>query len=210
MLNACIFQRASKAYAPMLDVTHDLHTAYARRYHMDFMPVRMTDEHRAWYLWHMARLLLGEYEYVFLIDADAAIVDDVDLRNAIVDKPMAAMWGGIAGEPKHFNMGVVYLQRDPATLAFIDHLLTYEPHIDVMTTDAWHSEGGRIVGDQWRCNELLRDNYADHITALGPHWNSIFRYSQVLEPVVMAWHSVMPLTERTAQMQRTKDNDWHW
>jgi len=213
MNNAVIVQQADSGFIAMLNLTAELHQAYAKRHRMDLVTaiVDSAPNHvMGWSRWPLLEWALWRYEYVFWIDADAAIVGDDDLRMASA-ADIGLTWGGTQGEPPHHNVGVMYLRSAPGVHYLAQKLIAETPsETPESMFGPWHGPVGRRVCDQALINELAQvDPWKLLFGTVGTRWNSIECCSRVANPVVMAWHGT-PAGEKLSAMERAKQRGWVW
>lgn len=218
MNNAVILQHA---YAPsslmfgdhtfndMLRLTYNRHSAYALAHQMDYWAFQggihwqeMPGEAGAWSKIWLMKYALKDYEYIFWIDTDAAIMDfETDLRDSVKDIHIGACVHDPAKSDylkrlnidKHVNIGVMYLHNTEATRDFIDKWLARYP-------------GEKRWAEQGSFNKLM-DEYPDTVSIIDDKWNATVNVNMVEKPVVMGWHGVSPNTTRFMQMKERLADD---
>jgi len=190
--DALILQQASWAYAPLLDITANLHARYAQRHGMAFLALRgrVLDESTPLgfdKLALMRRMIASRYRHIFWVDADAAIVGDRDLREAL-------KWGEVGmarhpGPPEHFNCGVICIRNTDGARAFLDEAMARRP-------------GGPPWFEQQILNDLAAaEPWTGIFERLDDRWNSTVNANEVDEPVIMGWHGAGDVWEKAAWMR---------
>ena len=198
----------SAVFNNMLRMTYLRHSAYAIAHKMDYWNINgdyapeMLSEAGSWAKVAMIDDCLKKgYEYVFWIDADAAIVDfGTDLRDAVKD----CEWGACEHDPeksawlkqnnvqKHINVGVMYIKSTPGTKKFVELWRGAYP-------------GPPRWAEQGAFNKLMEE-YPGVVKVIDDKWNSTVKVSEVPNPVVMGYHGI-PYGERYKMMyERYKDD----
>jgi hypothetical protein len=199
----------SGEFHEMMRLTHQRHAAYARAHQMDFWSIYgdMADgkdwRTGAWAKIHLVLKALRQgYEWAFWIDADAAIVSQIDLRTALLEGKLIggvehwADWFPKYEIPKHVNVGVLYFRNAPKTRGFLMEWLGYYP-------------GEPRWAEQGTFNKLiLMDMYKDYFELLPDRWNATVNVHQCADPIVKGWHGVAPLALRLAQMKQVFIDDF--
>jgi len=204
MNNAVIIQHVysetslGNAFSDMLRLCTQRHMAYARSHSMDYwsftggFQVGRPAESGAWAKIELMRLALNQgYEYIFWIDADAAIMDfETDLRDSVKDIDI----GACAHNPeksaflkqlkiaKHINVGVMYLRNTEKTKQFIEDWYNSYP-------------GEPRWAEQGSFNKLM-EKYPDVVKEIDDKWNSTVNVNEVQKPVVKGYHGVSPVINR--------------
>lgn len=192
----------------MLRMTYLRHSAYAIAHHMDYYNIQgdyapdMLSEAGSWAKVAMIDDSLKKgYQYVFWIDADAAIVDfETDLRDAVKDcewgacehDPAKSKWLASLKIDKHINVGVMYIKNTPGACKFIEMWRSAYP-------------GPPRWAEQGAFNKLLVE-YPGIVKVIDDKWNSTVRVSEVPKPVVCGWHGI-PYADRYRLMNEKFMND---
>jgi hypothetical protein len=192
----------------MLRLTYQRHAAYAMAHRMDHwcfqggIHPENPGEAGAWAKIHLMKMALKDYEYIFWVDADAAIMDfETDLRDAVKDidigacvhDPEKSPYLKQLGIDKHINVGVMYLRNTDLTNDFIDKWLASYP-------------GPKRWAEQGAFNELIKTIPA--VSIIDDKWNATVNVNMVKKPVVMGWHGVMPSINRFLQMKAALADDF--
>jgi ADP-heptose:LPS heptosyltransferase len=177
-----LVQQASGMHLQMLDLSHDLHNAYADRHGLTFCCVRgPVQTHRA-PVWDKVRLiqmmLAAGSEFVIWLDADTLVVrPELDVRSALRDGAPIGMcrnplpWGN---QPWHYNAGVIMVRNTSAARWFFD--------------EVWRAGGGdHPWQEQARMNELSQ-RYPNLVQPLENKWNCTKGVNSTRHPIVLAWH----------------------
>jgi hypothetical protein len=183
------------------------HSAYCAAHNIDFWNFQggkypeFDGEAGAWMKVGLIRDALKDYEYVFWIDVDAAIVDfETDLRDSVKDINIGAVshnpdksdWLKLNKIDEHINVGVIYVRNTDISNQFIDKWFESYP-------------GPKRWADQGAFNECMKE-MPEAVTCIDDKWNATINVNMVENPVVYAWHGV-PITERFLLMkQRLKDD----
>lgn len=216
-MNAVILQHSysnssivigDNAFGDMLRLSYQRHAAYASAHAMDYwnfyggVHPEHPGEAGAWAKIHLMQMALKDYEYVFWIDADAAIMDfGTDLRDSVKDinigacehNPEKSPFLKQAGIAKHINVGVMYLRNTEVTKTFIDKWIASYPGVV-----RWAEQGA--------FNNLMVE-MPDAVSVIDDKWNATVNVNMVQKPVVMAWHEVMPAVNRFLQMKSVLIDD---
>jgi len=200
--DAVILQQAWQIgpFADMLRLTYQRHAAYAWAHNMEYIAWAGCLKPELWpggwgKIWLMRLMLDLGYKHVFWIDTDAAIVDlDADLRDGLPDDKLIgacehdAAWFAQVGMSRHYNVGVLFLKNHPTTVEFLDAWIgRYPGH------ERWLEQGV--------FNEMVTGEYAGIFHPLDAKYNATFNVNEVAQPVIQAWHGVMPEARRLAMMR---------
>lgn len=195
-------------FSDMLRLTYQRHAAYSLAYKMDYWAFQggIHTEHPGeagcWSKIHLMQMALKDYEYIFWIDSDAAIMDfETDLRDSVKDinigacihDPAKSPFLASLGVAKHINVGVMYLRNTETTRTFVDKWMASYPGVP-----RWAEQGS--------FNNLIIE-MPDAVTAIDDKWNSTINVNIVEKPVVRAWHGVMPAVNRFLQMKSVLIDD---
>ena len=194
---------AGLAFVDMQRLTYPRHSAYCSAHNIDYWSFQggkypdMPGEGGAWAKVGLMKEALQDYEYVFWIDADTAIVDfETDLREAVEGNINI---GGVYHDPaksdflkqndvkKHINIGALYIRNTEVSRLFIDKWFDDFP-------------GPKRWGDQGTFNGLMKE-MPDAVTGIDDKWNATKNVNEVKNPVVMGWHGV-DYPERFSMMRR--------
>jgi hypothetical protein len=212
MTDAIIVQQASRGvWQRQLDVTAELHDAYAATHKMDLL--RAVRQLERWNRWQLVQWALEHYAYVFWIDSDAAIVGQEDLRDAVQDAPIGMVWGQDrrGAEPLTCNNGVMHLRSTAEVQAWAAEVMAHEPDVTTDFSVTWWSPAGQILYDAWITLALADDpRWRALYGRLPARWNSIAGVSEVPEPVVMAWHGYGDQEQRLQAMLAARARGWRW
>jgi hypothetical protein len=192
MRDAILLQQASPEQAILLDLTGKRHLAYAERHGIAYWTVgkRMIDENGAiyagWDKFVLIRQALGRgYEHVFWIDADAAVVGDVDLREARTDGCLGMVEH--PGPPVHFNCGVMLMRNTAQLREFLRAVWERRPG-----EHPWY--------EQTIMNEMITDGWPG-FEQLDLRWNSTFGIAEAQGPVIVGWHGGGSVGEKYGKMR---------
>lgn len=191
MRDAILLQQASPEQAILLGLTAERHAAYVERYEMAFWTVkrRMIDNEAVYAGWDklvLIRQALGRgYEHVFWIDADAAVVGDVNLREALTTGCLGMVEH--PGPPVHFNCGIMLMRNTAELRAFVREVWERRPG-----EDPWY--------EQTIMNEMIADGWPG-FERLDARWNSTFGIAEADEPVVAGWHGGGSVGEKYQKMK---------
>jgi hypothetical protein len=194
-------------FPDMQRLIYPRHSAYCASHNIDFWSLqggkypKMTGESGAWAKVGLVREALQDYEFVFWIDVDAAIMDfETDLRDACKDINI----GGVVHDPakseylkavqvqRHINVGCLYFRNTDTTRLFVDKWF-----------DAW--PGPVRWADQGAFNALTAE-IPDAVTEIDDKWNATVNVNMVEKPVVMGWHGIL-LHRRFLMMKDKLIND---
>lgn len=198
----------SHAFVDMQRLTYPRHSAYCAAHNIDFwsfqggkFPELLGGEAGAWEKVGLVKEALKDYEYVFWIDVDAAVIDfETDLRDACKDINIGACIHDPAKSDylkkykvdKHVNVGVLYVRNTEVSKAFFDKWFA-----------AW--PGPPRWADQGAFNQLMID-MPEAVTAIDDKWNATVNVNMVEKPVVLAWHGI-PLPDRFLEMKSKLSTD---
>jgi len=191
--NAILIQQASGDQVPFLQLTRERHAAYATRHGMEFWSVEDQEHPERAPNWEKIVLIqralsdAAGYEWIFWLDADTMIARlDYDLREGL--RPERDLGMVMHPNPRHFNSGVVLVKNTPATHEYFQR--------------AWDAWPGRDQPweEQVPMNRLLAAEHCPGFQTLPAEFNSTFGVNEALDPVVMAWHGLVPLSERFNRM----------
>jgi len=195
MNNACIVQQvySNSPYIAMLQLTIVRHLNYAAKHKIDYWSIisDVSDKlggvgNGGWAKISLITNALKTHDYVFWIDADAAIVDhSVDLRTAFNGGLIGACQH--PGPPVHLNVGVMFFYRDDRTFKFLDAWLRRWP-------------GELPWMEQGAFNVIAREN-RDIIFRMDDKWNSTVNVTEVVNPVIAAWHGPFTPDHRLKMMK---------
>jgi len=178
-----LVQQASGGHLQMLDISNDLHNAYAARHGLSFCCVRgpvQADRHPFWDKVRLIQMMFATgFELVVWLDADTLIVEpDVDVRTALRTGGPIGMcrnplpWGD---QPWHYNAGVIVVRNTGTARWFFD--------------EVWRA--GHVNHHPWqeqaRMNELTRQ-YPHLVQQLEDKWNCTKGVNTVRDPIIRAWH----------------------
>jgi hypothetical protein len=203
--NAVILQHvySNSSFSDMLRLCIQRHMAYANAYSMDYWAFQgglhreRVPEAGAWSKIELMKMALEKgYEYVFWIDADAAIMDfNTDLRESVKNIHIGACAHDPAKSPylqslgiqRHINVGVMYLRNTDETRKFIQAWYDSYPGIP-----RWAEQGS--------FNNLLV-TMPNIVTEIDDKWNATVNVNMVEKPVVKGYHGVMPIENRFGLMK---------
>jgi len=191
MPDAILIQQASWEQALLLDITAKRHADYALRHQMTFecLRGRLLDgvAYPGWdKLMVIRQALQAGFEHVFWIDADAAVVGDEDLRDALTSGTLGMVQH--PGPPVHFNCGVMMMKNTPGLELFLEKALSFCPGVPPW----WEQQVmiDLIASEKWFDFERLDDR-----------WNSTFTVNESPCPVVMGWHGAGDVFKKAALMR---------
>ena len=194
------------SFTDMQRLIYPRHSAYCAAHNIDFWCMQgkyaeFDGEAGAWAKVALMKEALQDYQYVFWIDVDAAIMDfETDLRNAVKDvkigavvhDPAKADWLKVNKIDRHINVGVIYLNNSEATREFIDKWYDAYP-------------GPSRWADQGAFNNLMEE-YPGIVSPIDDKWNATVNVNMVDKPVVYGWHGV-PITNRFLMMKDKLKDD---
>ena len=190
-----LLQQGRAEYAQLLDFSEPRHRAYAERHDLCYLRydgplVPSWSGH--WDQIALFRALLGQgAERIFWIDADALIVGDTDIRDGLGEADLAM--ARHPGPPEHWNIGVCCIRNGDRVRELVRAVIERGP-------------GGFPWYQQAVLNERLDGEFADvEVARLGNEWNCthcLGHFTEVREPVIVAWHSMPGLDARLDAMQR--------
>jgi len=180
--NAILIQQATGFYTQMLDLTGELHAAYAAQHGLTFWSIRGAVQVERPPTWNKILLiqmaLWTGFELVVWLDADTLIVrPEVDIRGALIDGPPIGMCRNplpLGDQPWHYNAGVMFVRNTKAARVFFDRVWNAGP-----LDHPWQ--------EQVRMNELCRE-YPEAIQPTDNKWNSTTGVNPTRDPVIRAWH----------------------
>ena len=195
------------SFTDMQRLTYLRHSAYCAAHQIDYWSFQggtypdMPGEAGAWSKVGLMNSALKDYEFVFWVDVDAAIVDfETDLRDAVKDiniggcchDPEKSPWLKQNHIDKHINVGVLYVKNTEISKLFIQKWLASYP-------------GPVRWADQGAFNALMKE-IPDAVTTIDDKWNATVNVNMVENPVIFGWHGV-PLEQRFLLMkQKLKDD----
>jgi hypothetical protein len=191
------------AFVDMLRLTTLRHMTYANGHNMDYWAFQggLEKDHKmeagAWAKIDLMKMALEQgYEYIFWIDADAAIMDfNTDLRDSVKDIHIGACVHDPAKSPflksmkidRHINVGVMYLRNTDESRKFIQAWYDSYPGIP-----RWAEQGS--------FNNLLV-SMPGIVTEIDDKWNATVNVNMVEKPVVKGYHGIMPVIDRFGLMR---------
>lgn len=194
-------------FVDMQRLTYMRHSAYCSAHNIDYWSLQggkypdMPGEAGAWAKVGLVKEALEDYEYVFWIDVDAAIIDfSVDMRDAVKDiniggcvhDPAKSAWLKQNKIEKHINVGCLYFRNIELTKQFVNKWFKSYP-------------GPKRWADQGAFNTLMLE-MPDAVTVIDDKWNATVNVNMVNNPVVYGWHGV-PINQRFLQMKEKLIND---
>lgn len=130
-MNGIIFQAGDRAYQPFFDITSPAAKKYAETVGCDYKIFlnedKNFDRHIAWYKIFVLRDLLQEYDWAFLIDGDALVLNfNVDITKCL--STSHHIYACSDGNSLHyFNSGVMLFKSTSLTKHFIENVIN-TPH----------------------------------------------------------------------------------
>ena len=198
---------SGNAFLDMQRLTYQRHASYCAAHNIDYWNFQggkfpqFDGEAGSWTKVGLVKDALKDYEFVFWIDVDTAIVDfETDLREAAKDIHI----GGCVHDPakseflkfhkvdRHINVGCLYFRSTDKSQEFMDVWCKSYP-------------GAKRWAEQGAFNELT-EKMPDIVTVLDDKWNATVNVNMVKAPVVMGWHGV-PLYQRFLLMKQKFIND---
>lgn len=188
-------------FVDMQRLTYPRMSAYCAAHNVDYWNIQggmdfgMPGEAGAWAKVGLVKQALKDYEYVFWIDVDAAIVDfETDIRDAVKDlnigacvhDPAKSDWLKKNQIDRHINVGVLYVRNTEISRLFFDKWFEAYP-------------GPTRWADQGAFNAMLEE-MPDAVTVIDDKWNATVNVNMVEKPVVLAWHGV-PMHQRFLMMK---------
>jgi len=206
--NAVLIQQTSSnnntlgpTFVDMQRLIYPRHSAYCASHNIDFWNIQggMEEgrgvEAGAWAKVGLVRQALKDYEFVFWVDVDAAIMDfETDLRDAIKDINIGGCVHDPAKSPfltankidKHVNVGVLYFRNTDLTKEFMEKWYNAYP-------------GERRWSEQGSFNKLMKE-MPKVVTVIDDKWNATVNVNMVENPVIYGWHGV-PVPQRFLMMK---------
>jgi hypothetical protein len=178
-----LVQQASGVHLQMLDISYDVHNAYAARHGLSFCCVRgpvQADRHPFWDKVRLIQMMLATgFELVVWLDADTLIVrPDVDMRTALRSGGPIGMCRNplpYGDQPWHYNAGVIVARNTGTSRWFFD--------------EVWRA--GHVNHHPWqeqaRMNELIRQ-HPHLVQQLEDKWNCTKGVNTARNPIIRAWH----------------------
>jgi hypothetical protein len=177
-----LLQQARAEYAPLLDLTEAMHRDYAERHGMVYH--RVDGAVTKWNgTWDQIPCILDALstgaDEVYWLDADAMIVSDDDLGQALPHHPAPRRLAMCRhpGPPEHWNCGVLMAQNSHAVREFFRRVLKKGPGMP-----PWWQQ--QVMNDM-----LETPVWGWLIRALDDRWNSTWGVNEARDPVVVAWHN---------------------
>ena len=198
---------SANVFLDMQRLIYPRHSAYCAAKNIDFWSFQggrdfgMMGEAGAWAKVGLVREALKDYEFVFWVDVDAAVMDfETDLRDACKDinigacvhDPAKSDWLKQNKIDKHINVGVLYVRNTDISKQFFDKWFDAYP-------------GPPRWADQGAFNALLLE-MPEAVTVIDDKWNATVNVNMVEKPVVMGWHGV-PLPKRFLMMKEELADD---
>jgi len=167
-----------------VNLTEIRHRAYARRFGFDYErfdgSYASLDWTRHWDGWTVCGWLLeAGVRWLVWIDADAIIVRDEDLREAVGEGLACDEGIGVVrhpGPPAHWNVGVMVIRNSERVRAFWREVIEWGPG-----EWPWYQ--------QTICNTLWESpKWADLVRPMPDRYNSTWGVNWVEDAVIRAWH----------------------
>jgi hypothetical protein len=199
--NACMIQHTYSnnnvfgnafSFVDMQRLTYPRHSAYCSAHNIDYWSFQggkypeMPGEAGAWSKVGLMKEALLDYEYVFWVDVDTAIMDfETDLREAVegdiniggvYHDPAKSEYLKVHGVEKHINIGVLYIKNTEISRLFINKWFDSFP-------------GPPRWADQGAFNALI-DEIPHSVTGIEDKWNATINVNEVEKPVIFGWHGV--------------------
>lgn len=183
-------------------------SAYCAAKNIDYWNIQggmdfgMIGEAGAWAKVGLVKQALKDYEYVFWIDVDAAVMDfSADLRDAVKDinigacvhNPAKSKWLKNLNIKKHINVGVLYVRNTEISRLFFDKWFDAYP-------------GPPRWADQGAFNQLIAE-IPEAVSVIDDKWNATVNVNMVDTPVVMGWHGI-PMHQRFLMMKEQLKDDY--
>lgn len=195
-----LLQQGCGPCRPLLAAVRPHHLAYCRRHGFRYVPITTRPWHAQYELerdkllllsWALSHLV-AEGGLLVCLDADAVIVGDEDLGDAL---PAGADFGMVLATGRFFNTGAWWIRHTPNAAAAIEALADMPPR-----------PPGVTYGDQQRLVDAL-PRLADaglQASALDSRWNWYDNAARRPTPPVQvrAWHS--PVTPAPAKLLAMK------
>lgn len=129
-IKGIVFQVGDKNYKPILDITSPAAKRYAKKINFEYKLFNTEedfDRHPSWYKIYVLRNLLKEYDWTFLLDGDALILDHnaLNIESEIINTKyhIHACSDGVGDELHNFNSGVMFFKSSPLTRHFTDNVI---------------------------------------------------------------------------------------
>lgn len=196
-----------QTFVDMQRLTYPRMSAYCAGHNIDYWNIQggmdfgMPGESGAWAKVVLVNQALRDYEYIFWVDVDAAVMDfQTDLRDACKDinigacvhDPAKSKWLQQNKVERHVNVGVLYVRNTETSRLFFEKWLASYPGVE-----RWAEQGA--------FNNLVQE-IPEAVTEIDDKWNATVNVNMVEKPVVMGWHGV-PLHQRFLMMkERLKDD----
>jgi hypothetical protein len=197
-----LIQQASGPYKALLVLTVQRHLAYCEMMDMDYWPI--FGEARAAYhrtLPHFDRVSLirtaleAGYKGVIWLDADCVILGTDDMREAIPERGIGALWCESEwSDPEQYNhwcTGALYFHNSKTVEDFVSSWICCE-HVE----HGWQ--------DQHAFNGIVRNMYTNIVKPISRHWHTIlpdFPPEDDRVPQVVAFHGYGDLQQRYNAME---------
>ena len=176
-----LLQQARAPYWDCLNVSQELHHAYARAHDLIYV-VRKGPILPDWTgHWDAIPLMLemmqpSQTRWIFWVDADALIVGNEDIRQALPEDAELGMCRH-PGPPDHWNCGVLCIRNTPSTRAWLRAIIAEGPGVYP------HYQQGIM-------NDLLEQRaWRGMCARLDDRWNSTVVLNGPEDCVIRAWHA---------------------
>jgi hypothetical protein len=186
-----LLQHARPEYQRLLDLSRARHKQYAEEHgflYQAYQGAYWDGWSGHWDGWLFClQMLKLDVEWLCWVDADALIVGDADLREALAP----GKWLGLArhpGPPEHWNVGVMVIRNCPRVIGLFEAVVAAGP-------GEWPWYQQQIL------NELLEEGeWDDLVGRIEDRWNCTYGVTDVEDAQIRAWHG-QPLDEKVRRMQ---------
>jgi hypothetical protein len=202
MSKALLFQLGvGPTWAPLLKASEPWHQACCVKHRIDMWQIQSQAYPHIPVIWqvpiYMNWAFDRGYEFVVYLDADTLIVNqDVDLREALREKPLGMIRGQVpGGEPLHYNAGAIYARNESHIVDLWAEMSRLTPPT-MNEQSAWWKDPNN---SQTVLNRLIDQGWADYVESIDRRWNSTVESENT---VVLAWHGVPTAGNKLAAMRK--------
>jgi hypothetical protein len=188
-----LLQSATPEYDPLLDLTESTNREYAESHGMKYYRAQGPIMSQWLPNWDPVFLTLALMEAnrdikgIFWMDADALAVGRDSVVEALWNTDLAMCRH--AGPPEHWNYGVCWTRNTEQVRHFLRTVIARGPGVW-----PWYNE--QIMNDL-----LAGPLFAGLITRMHDRWNSTREFTEVTDPVVVAWHNGRGMANKLYQMR---------
>lgn len=190
-------QHARPEYQILIDLSRNLHKRYALEHELLYQAYAGSfypDWTGHWDGWLCClQMLKLDVDWLIWVDADALIVGNEDLRDALAGQETEGGRIGLCrhpGPPEHWNVGVMVIRNSPRVVDLFGAVVAEGP-------GRWPWYQQQIL------NNLLEEpEWGDLVAPIDDRWNSTYGVTDVHDAVVRAWHG-QPLDKKVGFMRAT-------